>query len=107
MHNRVCAYITVIHTCAQGGGPISHKRTDFNATSVADLKVRVVADLDADRFDVYWQTGTGPEQNATGIAMAAAGLQFDQVRIAANTNTTDWGAGDSVAVSGLKLSKIP
>ncbi|BCX49808.1 hypothetical protein HAHE_37160 [Haloferula helveola] len=80
---------------------------DFNATTIADLRVRVVADLDADTFDVYWQLGAGPEQSSTGIAMSATGLNFDEVRMTANTNTTDWGATDSVSVGELKVSELP
>jgi hypothetical protein len=80
---------------------------DFNTTSLSDLKVRVVANLDADTFDVYWSLGGATEQSSTGIAMSAAGLEFDEIRLTANTNTTDWGVSDTVAVDELKLSKLP
>lgn len=80
---------------------------DFNATSLTDLSVRVVGDLDADTFDVHWSLGGAAEQSSTDIPMSAAGLNFDEVRISANTNTADWGTTDIVAIDELKLSELP
>lgn len=80
---------------------------NFGGTTVADLRVKVVADLDARTFDVFWQVGAGPELSTTGIAMDPAGLTFDDIRMLANTNTDDWGPSDSVSVADLTLSEMP
>lgn len=71
------------------------------------LAIRVVADFDADTFDVFWTLGAGAESSATGIAFSAPGLEFDQVRLTANTNTNDWGVTDSVKIDFLTLSVVP
>lgn len=79
---------------------------DFGGTTVDDLWVQVVADLDADTFSVYWQLGDGIGSCATGIAMAANDLEFDAVRVAANTNSTNWGATDEVAIDYLVVRDL-
>jgi len=80
---------------------------DFNTTTLTDLRIRVVANLDTDTFDIHWSLDGGAEQSATAIAMVASDLVFDDIRMFSNTNTTDWGANDSVAISELKLSALP
>jgi MYXO-CTERM domain-containing protein len=80
---------------------------NFGVTTLSDLFVRVVADLDADTFDVYWQLGADPMQSSLGNAMSGTGLDFDEVRLAANTNVTDWGATDLVEVDYLSVEAVP
>jgi hypothetical protein len=77
---------------------------NFGVTTVSDLQVRVVADLDTDTCAVYWRLGTGAEKCATNLPMGATGLEFDQVRMAANTNTVDWGPTDRVDVDFLTIA---
>ena len=72
-----------------------------------DVAVRVVADMDADTFDVFWTIGAGAEQSLTGIAMNWSGLDFDQVRMVANANATDWGTADHVDIDFLTVSEVP
>ncbi|MBK1825688.1 hypothetical protein [Haloferula rosea] len=79
---------------------------DFGVTTITDLNVSVVADLDTDTFDVHWQLGDGIGNCVSGIAMAATGLEFDQVRTTANTNTLDWGAADEVLVDYLVIRDL-
>lgn len=68
------------------------------------LVLRAVADLDHDLLDVYYTLGTGTEQSSLGIAIPD--LQFDEIRMIANTNSTDWGAADLVTVDYLTLSQV-
>ena len=66
------------------------------------LLVRAVADLDNDLLDVFYTLGAGAEQSA--LAIAIPNLEFDQIRMVANTNNTDWGATDVVTLDYLTLS---
>ena len=68
------------------------------------LNIRAVFDLDTDLLDVFWTIGAGAEQSSLGIAIP--NLEFDQVRLVANTNTDDWGAADSVTVDYLTVSTV-
>jgi len=79
---------------------------DFGVTTINDLMVSVVADLDSDTFDVHWQLGDGIGSCMSGIAMAATGLEFDHVRTTANTNTDDWGSEDQVTVDYLIIRDL-
>lgn len=87
-------------------GTTTTNLVDFGVTSIADLKVSVVADLDTDTFDVHWQLGDGVGSCMTGIAMADVDLELDQVRTTANTNTDDWGAADQVSVDYLIIRDL-
>lgn len=81
---------------------------NFNAPGVTNLEVRAVFDLDTDEIDVFWSEG-GNSGSMTGIAIND--LQMDQLRLAANTDTTDFGLNDPVddfiAVDYFTLSSIP
>jgi hypothetical protein len=41
------------------------------------------------------------------LALSPTGLDFDVVRMIANTNTSDWGVGDEVLLDDLKVSEEP
>ncbi|MCP5548879.1 MAG: hypothetical protein H7A50_16070 [Akkermansiaceae bacterium] len=69
-----------------------------NLTTLADLEIRAVVDLDADTCDVYWKLGSNNGKCVTGLALGGTGLEADLVRLAANTNVADWGAADEVKV---------
>lgn len=84
-------------------GNVNTNLANFGASPLsAPLKVRAVADLDADLLDVYYTLGSGAEQSALDIAIP--NLEFDIVRLIANTNSTDWGASDTATADYLKLS---
>ncbi len=77
---------------------------DFATDTLSDLTVRVVFDMDADTFDVYWTLGAGLEKRATRIAMVNEDLNFDEIRLVSNTNTAAFGANDSILVDYLRLT---
>lgn len=79
--------------------------TNFGTDSISDLLIRAVVDLDADMLDVHWKLGAGAEQSSTGIALRDR--EVDIVRMIANTNSTDWGADDTVALDFLTVAAIP
>ncbi len=78
--------------------------TNILGGSEQPLLVRAVADLDTDLLDVFWTIGAGAEQSSLDIAIND--FEFDQVRMVANTNITDWGASDSVTVDYLTVSSV-
>lgn len=82
---------------------------DFNATSLPDvLTVRAAVNLDTDLLNVFTRLGGGPElPTAIDVPLAAPDLEFDAIRIAANTNTVDWGAVDVVKVDYLTVARNP
>lgn len=78
---------------------------DFNATSLPDtLSIRAVVDLDNDLMDLYYEIGTGGETLVADIAINDG--EFDQIRLAANLTSTDFGATDFVEVDYLTLSSV-
>lgn len=76
---------------------------DFGTTTLADLLIRVVADLDTDTFSVFWQISNGIGNCVGDIPMAAANRELDILRSSANTNATDWDAANTVVIDYLTL----
>lgn len=74
----------------------------FGTDTLGTLAVRVVFDLDNDTSDVFWTLNGGSEKCATNIPID--NLELDAVRLAANTNSTDWGATDQAEVDFVTLS---
>lgn len=78
---------------------------NFGTTSVTNLTVRAVFNLDTDTMDVFWNNNGAGEQSSLGIAINDG--ELDMLRLASNTNTTDWGSSDVVDVGYLTLSSVP
>ncbi|BCX49818.1 hypothetical protein HAHE_37260 [Haloferula helveola] len=87
-------------------GTTNTNLVDFGTTTLTDLTVSVIADMDTDTFSVSWQLAGDLGGCWSGIPMAATGLEFDIIRTAANTNTNDWGATDQIAIDYLTISEL-
>ncbi|MEO0514913.1 MAG: PEP-CTERM sorting domain-containing protein [Planctomycetota bacterium] len=73
-------------------------------TLAGPLAVTAVANLDTDLLDVSWSINGGTVSTATGIAITDA--TYDFLRTAANLNTTDFGANDTVGVDFITVDYV-
>ena len=78
--------------------------TDTLSGLETPLVLRAVADLDTDLLDVYYTIGGGAEQSSLGISIPD--VEFDIVRLVANTNTVEWGATDEVNLDYLTVTAM-
>jgi hypothetical protein len=78
---------------------------DFGATLLPDtLTIRAVADLDADRMDLYYAVGSDPETRVADIAITDG--EMDQLRLAAVLNAVDFGATDFIDIDYVTLRSL-
>jgi hypothetical protein len=87
---------------------------DLNATALPtppsgpkEFTVTAVLNLATDKLDVSW-TLNGAAGSFPTITLPAANnaLEFDQLRLAASTNSADWGAADYVDVDYLTVDYV-
>ena len=84
-----------------------------SGTSLSDLNVRYVADLDnagnAGSYRVYYSFGAGPETALITDGILDAGVQIDDFRTVQQVTNggTDWRAGDTVYIDNLRVESIP